>query len=143
MIDYVQHHDLPFPEVGDMPKYVKTAARGKRSCELPGDERHRHSAKVHRLSAGARAAARVDTHLLLLGALIGSVLSRLDIALWAASLLGVIANAAMAALYAVGPPLYLRSSNTFTVNHLHTFNCVIEQRNHSPEARSESRRRDQ
>ena len=63
----------------------------------------------------ALAAARVDTHRLLLGALIGSaglivvfglVMSRLDIALWAALLLGIIANAAMAGLYAVGPPLY-------------------------------------
>jgi benzoate transport len=63
----------------------------------------------------ALAAARADTHRLLLGALIGSALlivvfglfmSRLDIALWTALLLGVIANAAMAGLYAVGPPLY-------------------------------------
>jgi MFS family permease len=63
----------------------------------------------------AFAAARADTHRLLLGALIGSavlivvfglVMSRLDIALWAALLLGIIANAAMAGLYAVGPPLY-------------------------------------
>jgi benzoate transport len=63
----------------------------------------------------AFAAARTDTHRLLLFALIGSALlivvfglaiSRLDIALWTASLLGVIANAAMAGLYAVGPPLY-------------------------------------
>jgi MFS family permease len=52
---------------------------------------------------------------LLLGTLIGSALlivafgllmSRLDIALWTALLLGIIANAAMAGLYAVGPPLY-------------------------------------
>ena len=63
----------------------------------------------------AFAAARADTHRLLLGALIGSALlivafglaiSRLDIALWTALLLGIIANAAMAGLYAVGPPLY-------------------------------------
>jgi len=64
----------------------------------------------------AFAAARADTHRLLFGALIGSALlivvfglamSRLDIALlWTALLLGVIANAAMAGLYAVGPPLY-------------------------------------
>jgi len=63
----------------------------------------------------ACAAARADTHRLLLGALIGSalliavfglVMSRLDIALWTALLLGIIANAAMAGLYAVGPPLY-------------------------------------
>jgi benzoate transport len=64
----------------------------------------------------AVAAARADTHRLLLGALIGSallivvfglVMSRPDIALlWTAFLLGVIANAAMAGLYAVGPPLY-------------------------------------
>jgi len=63
----------------------------------------------------AFAAARADTHRLLLGALIGSalliaafglVISRLDIALWTALLLGIIANAAMAGLYAIGPPLY-------------------------------------
>ena len=63
----------------------------------------------------AYAAARADTHRLLLGALIGSALvivafgllmSRMDIALWTALLLGIIANAAMAGLYAVGPPLY-------------------------------------
>jgi benzoate transport len=63
----------------------------------------------------AFAAARADTHRLLLGALIGSALlivvfgltiSRVDIALWTALLLGIIANAAMAGLYAVGPPLY-------------------------------------
>jgi benzoate transport len=63
----------------------------------------------------ALAAARADTHRLLFGALLGSallivvfglVLSRLDIALWTALLLGTIANAAMAGLYAVGPPLY-------------------------------------
>lgn len=63
----------------------------------------------------ALAAARVDTRRLLLGALIGSavmiivfglVMSRPDIALWSALLLGIIANAAMAGLYAVGPPLY-------------------------------------
>jgi len=63
----------------------------------------------------AFAAARVDTHRLLLGTLIGSALlivafgfamSRPDSALWAALLLGIIANAAMAGLYAVGPPLY-------------------------------------
>ncbi|HXC07657.1 MAG TPA: aromatic acid/H+ symport family MFS transporter [Steroidobacteraceae bacterium] len=63
----------------------------------------------------ALAASRADTHRLLFGALIGSallivvfglVMSRLDIALWTALLLGIIANAAMAGLYAVGPPLY-------------------------------------
>jgi MFS family permease len=63
----------------------------------------------------ALAAARADTHRLLLVALIGSallivvfglVMSRLHIALWTALLLGIIANAAMAGLYAVGPPLY-------------------------------------
>jgi MFS family permease len=63
----------------------------------------------------AFAASRADTHRLLLGALIGSALlivvfgfamGRLDIALWTALLLGIIANAAMAGLYAVGPPLY-------------------------------------
>jgi benzoate transport len=63
----------------------------------------------------ALAAARADTHRLLFGALIGSallivvfglVMTRLDVALWTALLLGVIANAAMAGLYAVGPPRY-------------------------------------
>jgi benzoate transport len=63
----------------------------------------------------AFAAARADTHRLLLGALVGSALltvtfgllmSRPDVALWTALLLGIIANAAMAGLYAVGPPLY-------------------------------------
>lgn len=63
----------------------------------------------------AFAAARADTHRLLLGALIGSALlivvfglalSSLNIALGTALLLGMIANAAMAGLYAVGPPLY-------------------------------------
>jgi MFS family permease len=63
----------------------------------------------------ALAAARFDTHRLLLGALAGSallivvfgfVMSRLDFALGTALLLGTIANAAMAGLYAVGPPLY-------------------------------------
>jgi MFS family permease len=63
----------------------------------------------------ALAAARADTHRLLLGALIGSallivvfglVMSQVHIALWTALLLGIIANAAMAGLYAVGPPLY-------------------------------------
>lgn len=64
----------------------------------------------------AVAAARADTHRLLFGALIGSallivvfgvVMSRPDSALlWTALLLGIIANAAMAGLYAVGPPLY-------------------------------------
>jgi MFS family permease len=69
----------------------------------------------------AFAAARADTHRLLLGALIGSallivafglVMSRLDAALWTALLLGIIANAAMAGLYAVGPPLYPTSIRT-------------------------------
>jgi len=63
----------------------------------------------------AFAAARADTHRLLLGTLIGSallivafglVMHRLDMALYTALLLGIIANAAMAGLYAVGPPLY-------------------------------------
>jgi benzoate transport len=69
----------------------------------------------------AFAAARIDTHRLLLGSLIGSalsivvfglVMSRLGLALWAALLLGIIANAAMAGLYAVGPPLYLTAVRT-------------------------------
>jgi len=63
----------------------------------------------------ALAAARLDVHRLLVCALVGSALlaatfglamSRLNIALWAALVLGIIANAAMAGLYAVGPPLY-------------------------------------
>jgi len=63
----------------------------------------------------AFAAARADSRRLLFGALIGSAvlitafgltLTRLDIALLTALLLGIIANAAMAGLYAVGPPLY-------------------------------------
>lgn len=69
----------------------------------------------------AIAAARVDTQRLLLGTLIGSALAivafgatmtRLDIALWTALLLGIIANAAMAGLYAIGPPLYPTSVRT-------------------------------
>jgi benzoate transport len=63
----------------------------------------------------AVAAARADAHRLLFGALIASALliaafgiavHRLDLALWTALLLGVLANAAMAGLYSVGPPLY-------------------------------------
>ena len=63
----------------------------------------------------AVAAARADAHRLLLAALIGSALlivafgltmTRLDAALFTALLLGIISNAAMAGLYAVGPPLY-------------------------------------
>jgi MFS family permease len=60
-------------------------------------------------------AARADAHRLLLGSLVASAIliaafgvtvHRLDLALWTALLLGVISNAAMAGLYAVGPPLY-------------------------------------
>ncbi len=63
----------------------------------------------------AIAAARADAHRLLLAALVGSALliaafsltmTRLDAALGTALLLGIISNAAMAGLYAVGPPLY-------------------------------------
>ncbi len=63
----------------------------------------------------AAAAARADAHRLLLAALVGSALlivafgltmTHLDAALWTALLLGSISNAAMAGLYAVGPPLY-------------------------------------
>lgn len=63
----------------------------------------------------AVAAARADAHRLLLAALVGSALlivafgltmTHLDAALWTALLLGIISNAAMAGLYAVGPPLY-------------------------------------
>jgi benzoate transport len=63
----------------------------------------------------ALAAARVDAHRLLLGSLAGSALlcalfgltlTHLDAALSTALLLGIISNAAMAGLYAVGPPLY-------------------------------------
>ena len=63
----------------------------------------------------AFAAARVDVHRLLFGALVGSAVliagfglavTRLEVALSTAILLGIFANAAMAGLYAVGPPLY-------------------------------------
>jgi benzoate transport len=63
----------------------------------------------------AVAAARADAHRLLLGSLVASalliaafgvVVHRLDLALWTALLLGVLSNAAMSGLYAVGPPLY-------------------------------------
>jgi MFS family permease len=63
----------------------------------------------------AVAAARADARRLLCGALIASALlsavfglamGRLDTALWTALLLGMLANAAMAGLYSVGPPLY-------------------------------------
>ncbi|MBS0374043.1 MAG: MFS transporter [Proteobacteria bacterium] len=59
--------------------------------------------------------ARIDAHRLLLGALLGSVLLMLAVSLVlgqvagtlvALLLVGVITNAAMAGLYAVGPPLY-------------------------------------
>jgi MFS family permease len=60
-------------------------------------------------------AARADAHRLLLGSLVlsalliaafGAVVHRLELALWTALLLGVLSNAVMAGLYAVGPPLY-------------------------------------
>jgi benzoate transport len=63
----------------------------------------------------AAAAARVDAHRLMLAALLGSALltaafsltiAHLDAALWTALSIGIISNAAMAGLYAVGPPLY-------------------------------------
>ena len=63
----------------------------------------------------AIAAARADARRLLIGSLIataaliisfGTVVHRLDAALWTALLLGVLSNAAMSGLYAVGPPLY-------------------------------------
>src|SRR6266853_929816 len=63
----------------------------------------------------AVAAARADAHRLLLGSLAASALliaafgiavHRLELALWTALLLGVLSNAAMSGLYAVGPPLY-------------------------------------
>jgi benzoate transport len=63
----------------------------------------------------AIAATRADAHRLLFGSLVASALliaafgiavHRLDLALWTALLLGVLANAAMSGLYAVGPPLY-------------------------------------
>ena len=63
----------------------------------------------------AVAAARADAHRLLLGSLaasalliaaFGAAVHRLDLALWTALLLGVLSNAAMSGLYAVGPPLY-------------------------------------
>lgn len=63
----------------------------------------------------AIAAARADARGLLIGSLIasavlivlfGSMVHRLDAALWTALLLGVLSNAAMSGLYAVGPPFY-------------------------------------
>ena len=63
----------------------------------------------------ALAAMRCDAHRLHLAALIGSALlivafgiavHHVDVALWTALLLGLITNAAMSGLYAVGPPLY-------------------------------------
>jgi benzoate transport len=63
----------------------------------------------------ALAAARADAHRLMFGALIasalliaafGTVVHRLEAALWTALLLGILSNAAMSGLYAVGPPLY-------------------------------------
>jgi MFS transporter, AAHS family, vanillate permease len=61
------------------------------------------------------AAVRFDAHRLLLGSLIASALlvaafgvavHHVGSALWTALLLGLITNAAMSGLYAVGPPLY-------------------------------------
>jgi benzoate transport len=63
----------------------------------------------------ALAAARFDAHRLLLGSLLASALliaafgiavHQVNIALWTALILGLITNAAMSGLYAVGPPLY-------------------------------------
>ncbi len=63
----------------------------------------------------AVAAARADAHRLMLAALVGSALltamfsltiTHLDAAMLTALLIGIISNAAMAGLYAVGPPLY-------------------------------------
>jgi MFS transporter, AAHS family, vanillate permease len=63
----------------------------------------------------AIAATRADARRLLFGSLIasalliaafGAVVHRLDLALWTALLLGILSNAAMSGLYAVGPPLY-------------------------------------
>ena len=63
----------------------------------------------------ALAAMRFDAHRLHFAALIASALlivafgiavHHVDIALWTALLLGLITNAAMSGLYAVGPPLY-------------------------------------
>jgi benzoate transport len=63
----------------------------------------------------ALAAARFDAHRLLLASLLASALliaafgiavHQVNIALWTALLLGLITNAAMSGLYAVGPPLY-------------------------------------
>jgi MFS transporter, AAHS family, vanillate permease len=63
----------------------------------------------------AVAAARAEAHHLPFGSLFASGLliaafgiavHRLEVALWTALLLGVLANAAMSGLYAVGPPLY-------------------------------------
>jgi hypothetical protein len=63
----------------------------------------------------ALAAMRFDAHRLHLASLVASALliaafgiavHQVDIALWTALLLGLITNAAMSGLYAVGPPLY-------------------------------------
>jgi benzoate transport len=63
----------------------------------------------------AVAAARVDAQRLFLGSLLASallivafglVVNQLQPAMWTACLLGVLSNAAMSGLYAVGPPLY-------------------------------------
>jgi benzoate transport len=63
----------------------------------------------------AIAAAFADARRLLIVSLVGSailivlfglVLAHLDLALWTALFLGIIANSAMSGLYAVGPPLY-------------------------------------
>jgi len=63
----------------------------------------------------ALAAARFDAHRLQLLSLIasalliaafGMVVHHVEVALWTALLLGLITNAAMSGLYAVGPPLY-------------------------------------
>ena len=63
----------------------------------------------------AIAAVRADARRLLIGSLIASalliaafglVVQRIELALWTALLLGVLSNAAMSGLYAVGPPLY-------------------------------------
>src|SRR5205807_1953761 len=78
------------------------------SASCPGVRR----AAARRPPSVARRCARCR---LLIGSLIasalliaafGAVVQRLELALWTALLLGVLSNAAMAGLYAVGPPLY-------------------------------------
>ena len=61
-------------------------------------------------------------------------MSRRDMALWAALLLGIIANAAMAGLYAVRPPLYPTAVRTtgmgwaISIRSLWSHTCAARER---------------